>query len=143
MARRPRGLLLACAVALCAASLAHADTQALSCTENTSPGTAWSCENFGTVSGKANVTYQLAVQASDAQYQRFDVNITLTSLSGDADLCGPGLGCPFICPKWQHMPYTPGSAAHQRAAVLGAPAPEPLRLGAARGDTRRSAHLGS
>lgn len=85
--RRGRALLLA--VALCVAAGARADTQTLSCSESPSAGTAWACENFGTVAAAANVTFLLAVQPSDAQYSRFDVNITLTSLSGDADLCGP------------------------------------------------------
>ncbi|KAK9839237.1 hypothetical protein WJX81_003310 [Elliptochloris bilobata] len=80
------GVFLALAAVLSTPLPGRADTDVLSCTENTSAGTAWSCENFGTVAAKANVTYQLAVQPSDAQYQRFDVNITLTSLSGDADL---------------------------------------------------------
>ena len=92
-----------------AAGWARADTDVLSCTENPTPGTAWSCENFGTVAAQANVTYQLAVQPSDATYQRFDINITLTSLSGDADLCGARCRAVFSLAQ-QHMPARMGPA---------------------------------
>jgi len=112
---RRRGALLL-AAALCAAAGARADTQALSCTESPSSGTAWACENFGTVAAGANTTFLLAVQPSDAQYSRFDVNVTLTSLSGDADLCGP----------LRPVLHPPQVAAH---AGQGGPAPAGSLLG--------------
>ena len=148
MAFGPQGLFLALAVALCAASLACADTEVLSCNENPTAGTAWSCENFGTVAGKANVTYQLAIQPSDAQYERFDVNITLTSLSGDADLCGPLPGRPFNSPKWQPHAGQHGAA---RGGAVGEDLAQawlfiqqwPMQLGAAGCAERSGTHLGS
>ena len=100
-----------------AAGWARADTDVLSCTENPTPGTAWSCENFGTVAAQANVTYQLAVQPSDATYQRFDIDITLTSLSGDADLCGPRCRAVFSLAQ-QHMPARMGSARRPAHRIL-------------------------
>ena len=121
------GVLLTIASSFSAAGWARAATEALSCTENPTPGTAWSCENFGTVAAQANVTYQLAVQPSDATYQRFDINITLTSLSGDADLCGPACWAVFSCAQ-QHMPARLGSARRPAPRILcGCCAQQPCR----------------
>ena len=116
-----------------AAGWARADTDVLSCTENPTPGTAWSCENFGTVAAQANVTYQLAVQPSDATYQRFDINITLTSLSGDADLCGPRCRAVFSFAQ-QHMPGRMGVSAPPSAQdLVRLRCSQPLQAGAACG----------
>ena len=49
-------------------------------------GIFWSCQNFGSVLVRQNTTYYLTVDAASATYQQFDINITLTSLIGDADL---------------------------------------------------------
>lgn len=66
-----------------------ADVQPLTCREGPdlkSQGIFWSCENFGEVVDKENTTYYITVDPESAAYQQFDINITLTSLTGDADL---------------------------------------------------------
>ena len=68
---------------------ATADVQPLQCVngqELQQDGIFWSCQNFGTVLVRQNTTYYLTVDAASATYQQFDINITLTSLIGDADL---------------------------------------------------------
>ena len=69
--------------------VATADVQPLQCVngqELQQSGIYWSCQNFGTVLVRQNTTYYLTVDAASATYQQFDINITLTSLIGDADL---------------------------------------------------------
>lgn len=68
---------------------ATGDTQALQCTESAelkASGLFWSCQNFGSIPARLNTTYLLTVDPPSATYQQFDINITLTSLTGDADL---------------------------------------------------------
>ena len=70
-------------------SVARADVQALQCVNSNElqqKGIYWSCQNFGSVLVRQNTTYYLTVDATSATYQQFDINITLTSLIGDADL---------------------------------------------------------
>lgn len=70
-------------------SVARADVQALQCVNNEElqqSGIYWSCQNFGEVLVRQNTSYYLTVDATSATYQQFDINITLTSLIGDADL---------------------------------------------------------
>lgn len=70
-------------------SIATADVQPLKCVngqEHQQDGIFWSCQNFGSVLVRQNTTYYLTVDAASATYQQFDINITLTSLIGDADL---------------------------------------------------------
>jgi len=70
-------------------SVARADVQSLQCTnsqELKQSGIYWSCQNFGKVLVRQNTTFYLTVEAASATYQQFDINITLTSLVGDADL---------------------------------------------------------
>jgi hypothetical protein len=74
-------------IALC--RQAAADTKALSCTNSQDleqQGIFWACDNFGQVNARQNTTYYLTVSADSASYQQYDINITLTSITGDADL---------------------------------------------------------
>lgn len=68
---------------------ATADVQVLTCNDDASlrsRGIFWECQNFGKVLAKENTTYYLSVEPQSAAYQQFDINITLTSINGDADL---------------------------------------------------------
>ena len=71
------------------AGVVRADEQTLNCINNQelqANGIFWSCQNFGQVLARRNTTFYLTVDAASATYQQFDINITLTSLVGDADL---------------------------------------------------------
>ena len=64
-------------------------TQTLECSKSvelTAVGVDWQCENFGSIAARQNTTYLLTVDANAATYQQYDINITLISLTGDADL---------------------------------------------------------
>ena len=64
-------------------------TQTLDCSSSVelkAAGVDWQCENFGSIAARQNTTYQLTVDANAAMYQTYDINITLISLTGDADL---------------------------------------------------------
>ncbi len=68
---------------------ATADVEILSCNDDASlrsRGIYWECQNFGKVLAKENTTFYLSVEPQSAAYQQFDINITLTSINGDADL---------------------------------------------------------
>ena len=68
---------------------ARADVQPLACNDGPdlrNQGIFWECQNFGKVVAKGNTTYYLTVDPESAAYQQFDINITLTSINGDADL---------------------------------------------------------
>ncbi len=68
---------------------ARADVQKLTCSDDPdlrSQGIFWECQNFGKVVAKENTTYYLTVEPESAAYQQFDINITLTSITGDVDL---------------------------------------------------------
>lgn len=70
-------------------AVASADIQALNCIDSPElkqQGIFWACDNYGTVKAKENVTFHLNVEPNAASYQQYDINITLTSLIGDADL---------------------------------------------------------
>ena len=89
MVRRDLCKLFLVGALLSVLSVARADVQALQCSngkELQQSGIYWSCQNFGTVLVRQNTTYYLTVDAASATYQQFDINITLTSLIGDADL---------------------------------------------------------
>ena len=68
---------------------AAADTETLQCVESAeliAAGIFWTCQNFGSLQARQNTTYLLTVDAKSAMYQQYDINMTLTSLTGDADL---------------------------------------------------------
>jgi hypothetical protein len=68
---------------------AAADTETLQCVESAeliAAGIFWTCQNFGSLQARQNTTYMLTVDAKSAMYQQYDINMTLTSLTGDADL---------------------------------------------------------
>jgi hypothetical protein len=81
--------LLLVGLVLGVVSVVRADEQTLNCINNEelqADGIFWSCQNFGEVLARENTTFYLTVDAASAAYQQFDINITLTSLIGDADL---------------------------------------------------------
>lgn len=83
-----RGHFLVGAV-LSALCFARADVQSLQCVnsqELQQSGVYWSCTNYAEVKARQNTTYYLTVDPTSATYRQFDINITLTSLVGDADL---------------------------------------------------------
>ena len=68
---------------------ATADTETLQCVESAeqkAAGIFWTCQNFGSLLARQNTTYLLTVDPKAAVYQQYDINMTLTSLTGDADL---------------------------------------------------------
>ncbi len=76
-------------LAVLATAAASAGAQTLDCSESAelkANGVFWTCANFGKIAAKQNTTYLLTVGADSAMYQQYDINITLTSLTGDADL---------------------------------------------------------
>ena len=80
-----------CVVLLLAlfASGALASLHSLTCTDNYPARVKFLCQGSGTVNAGANATYTIAVDQESAYNQLYDVNVTLRSIAGDADLCGP------------------------------------------------------
>lgn len=77
------------AVALCSVlllGLATAEQGTLSCVPKPSTVVYQSCTGAGTLSAGSNVTYTFSVDEASVDNEKFDLNITLTSLTGDTDL---------------------------------------------------------
>lgn len=76
------------AVALLASRGALATTGELACANTLAASTrvTFFCEADGTVAVGANWTYTVAVEESAAENQLYDLNVTLKSVTGDADL---------------------------------------------------------
>ena len=66
--------------------LAAAQSGSLTCVEKPSSGVFQRCSDTGTLAVGQNKTYMYSVSQASASEQTFDLNITLTSLTGDADL---------------------------------------------------------
>jgi hypothetical protein len=58
----------------------------LNCTSSKAAGVHEVCFASGELQSKKNTTYLLTIDESDAKNQRYDLNITLSPTSGDADL---------------------------------------------------------
>lgn len=60
--------------------------QQLNCTASKVAGVYRLCQASGELEAKKNVTYLMKIDESDATNHRYDLNITLSPTSGDADL---------------------------------------------------------
>ena len=74
------------ATCLLMAPRARAEAGTLTCIEQPSTGVYQTCTDTGTLAVGANVTYYFPVSEASVSDQTFDLNITLTSLTGDSDL---------------------------------------------------------
>ena len=78
------------AVAVCTSvlllGLASAEQGTLSCVPKPATVVYQRCTGAGTLSAGSNVTFTFIVDEASVSDEKFDLNITLTSLSGDTDL---------------------------------------------------------
>ena len=65
---------------------ADASLHMLSCTDSYAARVKFLCQGQGTVNAGANMTYTIAVDQQSAYNQLYNINITLRSVGGDADL---------------------------------------------------------
>ena len=85
VARSAFALLCALSV-LAAPDLAAATAGSLTCSSNAATHVYYRCEADASVTVGANLTYTFAVDTTSATNQLYDVNLTLTPSTGDADL---------------------------------------------------------